>query len=158
MTFPGRTAAAATLLTLVLAAAGCGSSDDGGDDTATFKQDYAAQSAKLNTLGADLGTAVSAADTMSDAKVLTTFDALAGRAHATVDALNALKPPAAAKAGLATLTRTLDKVAGDIDDVVTGTRAEDLPAITAAAKALVLDSPPVKAARASLDTVAKGLK
>jgi hypothetical protein len=157
MTMPGRAAVATALAALVLVAGGCGSSDKK-DDTASFKQDYTAESAKLHTIGDDIGTAVTGAEKMTDAEVVTTFDALAGRAHASVDVLKGLEAPDLAKDEVATLARTVEKAAGDMDTIVTGAKTKDIPAVTDAAKALVVDSAPVKAALTALDTLVKGLK
>jgi hypothetical protein len=157
MTMSGRAAVATALAALLLAAGGCGSDDDK-NDTKSFKQDYTAESAKLKAIGEDIGTAVTNAKDMTDSEVVTTFDALAGRAHASVDALKALDAPEEAKDELATLERTVDKAAGDMDTIVTAAKTKDLPAVTEAAKALVVDSAPVKAARDAADTLAKGLE
>lgn len=152
-----RTTATAVVAALALAAAGCGSSSDDKPDTdAAFKTGYTAQSATIKTVGIAIGEAIDGAKDQTDAQLVTTFSALAGKTHDLVDGIGGLTPPDTATADLKTLERALTKAAADLDAIVTAARAGDAASAEKASAALVVDSTPVMESRAALDKLVKG--
>ncbi len=148
-----RTRIAASAATLALfGAAGCG--DDGASGASqatTFRVSYAAKSAKIEALGTAVADELGRAGQVSDAELEKGFARLAVRSRALVDELQALDPPKELAAPLATLQRSVEKAAGDLEAITKAAATKDTDAARTAAQALVADSAPIRDARAALD-------
>jgi len=134
-------------------AAGCGG--DGGDDakqdTAKFESGAKAATAETTKIGSDIGTAVRAASKQTDAQLAAEFTDLAARARAVVSDLNALEPPAAARAKVNALVGALGTGAQDLDAIAAAARGHDASSARSATVTLVRDSPAITVAKDALD-------
>ena len=145
----GRTATAVAALALVLGA--CGGSDD---DDAAFKDDYAAESAKIERIGTDIAAAIRRAPSTSDADLARRFTHLADRADASAAALRKLDAPDGLSAERDELAEAVEAGSDDLRDVATAADGGDVKGGAAGGEALARDSRAIRAARRELDRLA----
>jgi hypothetical protein len=136
-----------------LAIAGCGSS---GPSLSSFKSGYQKQKAQFTSLGTDLGTAITSAQSKTDAQIATEFSALSSRTSQTALQLQKLNPPSKYKQQLNALIGDFNVVAADLASIASAGTAHNASAAKSAAEKLVSDAAKVKAADRSL-TASLGL-
>ena len=128
----------AAALLVLLALAGCAG------DESTFSQDYNRAVRPLSRLGEHVGTKPSS------------FDALARRTHQTRVNLAKLDPPSGADDEMKALLARLDAVTGDLREVATAARGDDVVKQRQAARALVRSSNAVEQAETKLKRAVEG--
>jgi hypothetical protein len=143
--------AGAAALALALAAAGCGGDEAGSD---SFKEDYQAESAKIERIGRDIAAAVGRAPRKSEADLARRFADLAGRARDSAAALEKLDPPEELADERDNLADAVERGSDDLRDVATALSASDAKGGAAAGRALTRDSGEIGAARRKLDRLA----
>ncbi len=137
-----------------LLAAGCGG-DDSEQSDADFQQAATTATEATSQLGEDVGAAVGAAKSQTDAQLEETFGGLTTRVRGVVDDLKALDPPDASSENVGDLTAALTTAADDLQAITeaaggSGPGAERAAAARAATEKLARDSPAISEANAAL--------
>jgi len=121
------------LLALALALAACGESE-----TDKFVDDYTPLNDRLLKIGAELGDALEAVESQSDAALEKRFSALAKQLEDVNGEISALDTPADLQDEAKGLNTALDAATGDVEDIAKAAGAKD--AEDAAAATLQLSS------------------
>lgn len=130
------------LLTIALAACGGASAPSG----SAFRSGFKTDKAQFRRLGVDLQHAIGGAQAKTNAQLATEFDSLSTRARQQASKLAKLDPPAKYKHSLDELVAGFKAVAGDLSQIASAARANDVQGAKAATRSLVGHAAQVKAA------------
>jgi hypothetical protein len=133
---------------LSLALVGCDSAgpSPGTSSLRVFRSHFSAAEVQLHLISADLESAITHAETATDAQVTPAFSALASRVEHESGALEQLNPPARYNTRLRALASALDAVASDLGEISAAAAAHDARGARSATKALRQDAGNVKSA------------
>jgi hypothetical protein len=144
---------ACRVIAIALVAAGCGGDDD--DNGNSFKEDYLAQSGKIDGIGNDVGAAIQASSGQTNTEIADAFNDLAIRTKTAVSALQRLDPPDDLADERDALAKALQRGQADLQRVAQAANDGDVDAFRAAGSALSEGAPAIRTAREELDKLAK---